>query len=152
MGIEARHIESKRFNLPRLKSELRFPSQGGNFQDNDSTECKIPQSENAGDDTEILPSNHSAVADAAYDDDAEDDHPRVEHSFGVNLEEQHPRFKGTAFRTLHPPRTRLQCKLANCIREPTIDPTEGEDITTTEMMNPPYRPYPATYSLMEVPL
>lgn len=37
---EARHIESKRFNLPRPKSgELRFLSHGNNFQDNDSTEC-----------------------------------------------------------------------------------------------------------------
>ena len=80
---KARHIESKRFNLPRLKSELRFSSYGEDFQDNDSTECETPQSENAGDDTEILPSNPLAVADAAYDDDAEDIDPYIEQSFGV---------------------------------------------------------------------
>ena len=69
-----------------------------------------------------------AVADAAYDDDVEDDDPHIEHSFGVNLEEEKPRFKGTVLRALHPSRTRLQCKLGRCMREPTIDPTEGEDI------------------------
>ena len=35
---------------------------------------------------------------------------------------------------------------ADTIREPTIDPTEGEDINDSGMMNTPYRPYPATYS------
>ena len=70
---KARHIESKRFNLPRLKSD----------QDNDSTECETPLSESASDDTDILPSNPLAVADAAYYDDAEDDDPYVEQSFGV---------------------------------------------------------------------
>ena len=80
---KARHIESKRFNLPRLKSELRFFSHGDNFQDNDSTECETPQSESADDDTEILPSNSLAVADAAYDDDAEDVDPYIEQSFSV---------------------------------------------------------------------
>ena len=80
---KARHIESKRFNLPRLKNELPFSSHGDNFQDNDSTECGTPQSETAGDDTEILPSNPLAVADAAYDDDAEDVDPYIEQSFGV---------------------------------------------------------------------
>ena len=80
---KARHIENKRFNLPRLKSELRFFAHGDNSQDDNSTECETPQSENAGDDTEILPSNPLAVADAAYDDDAEDVDPYVEQSFGV---------------------------------------------------------------------
>ena len=80
---KARHIESKRFNLPRLKSELRFSSHGGNFEDNDSTECETPPSENASDDTEALPPNHLAVADAAYDDDAEDVDLHMEQSFGV---------------------------------------------------------------------
>ena len=70
---KARHIESKRFNLPRLKSD----------QDNDSTECETPRPGNASDDTDILPSNPLAVADAAYYDDAEDDDPYVEQSFGV---------------------------------------------------------------------
>ena len=79
---KARHIESKRFNLPRLQSE-RFSSHGDYSQDNDSTECETPQSENASDGTDILPSNPLAVADAAYYDDAEDDDPYVEQSFGV---------------------------------------------------------------------
>ena len=80
---KARHIESKRFNLPRLKSELPFPSHGDSLQDNDSTECETPQLENAGDDKAILPSNPLAVADAAYDDDAEDVDLHIEQSFGV---------------------------------------------------------------------
>ena len=31
-------------------------------------------------------------------------------------------------------------------REPTIDPTEGQDINESEMTNTPYHPYSATYS------
>ena len=80
---KARHIENKRFNLPRFKSELRLPSQGDNFRDDDSTECETPLLENAADDTEKLLSNPLAVADAAYDDDADDDDAGVEKSFGV---------------------------------------------------------------------
>ena len=79
---KARYIESKRFNLPLLKSE-RLSSHGDSFQDNDSAGCETPQSENASDDTDTLPSNPLAVADAAYYDDAEDDDPYVEQSFGV---------------------------------------------------------------------
>ena len=37
------------------------------------------------------------------------------------------------------------------LREPTVDPTEGEDTNGSGMMNTPYRPYPATYSLDESP-
>ena len=44
-------------------------------QENDSTECETPQSENASDDTDILPSNPLTFADAAYYDDADDDEP-----------------------------------------------------------------------------
>ncbi len=80
---KARHIENKRFNLPRCKSELPLSSRGDNFQDDDSTECETPLLENAVDHTEELLSNPLAVADAAYDDDAEDDDPHVEQSFGV---------------------------------------------------------------------
>lgn len=94
---KARHIESKRFNLPRVKSELRFPSHGDFLQDNDSTECETPQSENAGDDKAILPSNPLAVADAAYDDDAEDVDLHVEQSFGVGQFSMTDRF-GSLFR------------------------------------------------------
>ena len=80
---KARHIENKRFNLPRFKSELRLSSQGDNFQDDESTEGETPLLENAADDTEKLLSNPLAVADAAYDDDADDDDADVEQSFGV---------------------------------------------------------------------
>ena len=79
---KARHIESKRFNLPGLKSEFRFSSQGNNFPDDDSTECETPPLENADDNTELLPPNPLAVADAAYDDDAEDD-PHIDQPFCV---------------------------------------------------------------------
>ena len=80
---KARHIENKRFNLPRFKSEPRSSSQDDNFQDDDSTECESPLLEHAADDTEKSLSNPLAVADAAYDDDAEDNDADVEQSFGV---------------------------------------------------------------------
>ena len=80
---KARHIENKRFNLPRFKGDVRLSSQGDTFQDDDSTESGTPLLENAADDSETLLSNPLAVADAAYDDDAEDDDPHVEQSFGV---------------------------------------------------------------------
>ena len=40
---------------------------------------------------------------------------------------------------------------ADTFREPTIDPTEGEVISESEMTNTPYRAYPATYSFDESP-
>ena len=80
---KARHIENKRFNLPRFKSELRLSSQSDNLQDDDSTEGDTPLSENAADPRDTLLSNPLAVADAAYDDDADDDVADVEQSFGV---------------------------------------------------------------------
>lgn len=80
---KARHIENRRFNLPRFKSELRLSSQGDSLQDDDSTEGEMPLSENAVDPAETLLSNPLAVADAAYDDDADDDVADVEQSFCV---------------------------------------------------------------------
>ena len=80
---KARHIENKRFNLPRFKSELGLSSQGDNSQDDDSTEGETPQFESAVGDTGDLLSNPLAVADAAYDDDADDDDANVEQFFGV---------------------------------------------------------------------
>ena len=80
---KARHIEDKRFNLPRFKSELRLSSQGDNLQDDDSTEGETPPLENAADPADTLLSNPLAVADAAYDGDADDDVADVEQFFGV---------------------------------------------------------------------
>ena len=80
---KARHIENKRFNLPRFKSELRLSSKADNFQDDDSTEGETPLLESAVGDTEDPLFNPLAVADAAYDDDADDDDANVEQSFGV---------------------------------------------------------------------
>ena len=80
---KARHIEDKRFNLPRFKSELRLSSQDDTLQDDDSIEGETPPSENAADPADTILSNPLAVADAAYDDDADDDVDDVEQSFGV---------------------------------------------------------------------
>ena len=80
---KARHIENKRFNLPRFKSELRLFVHGDNSQDDDSTESETPLLENTAGETEQLLPNPLAVADAAYDDDADEDDADVEQSFGV---------------------------------------------------------------------
>ena len=80
---KARHFEDKRFNLPRVKSELGLASQGDNFQDDDSSEGEKLLFGIAVGDTIDLLSNPLAVADAAYDDDADDDDANVEQFFGV---------------------------------------------------------------------
>ena len=80
---KARDIENKRFNLPRFKSELGLSSPGDNFQNDDSTEGETPPFESALGDTGNLLSNPLAVADAAYNADADDDDANVEQFFGV---------------------------------------------------------------------